>query len=142
MKVFKSKLFYTIVLIVFTILMIATIVLRFARPSRSGSSGRGNMPPGFSSSDSSGFPGGGSGNFPGGFGGDFDPENFDPANIPEGFDPSNFGNGDFDPSNFQNGDFDPSNFHDKRRGIRATQSQQTKQKANLRLPQQKSSLTY
>ena len=134
MKVFKSKLFYTIVLIVFTILMIATIVLKFTLPSGS-KSGRGNMPSGFSSSDSSGFPSGGSGNFPGGFSGDFDPEN-----MPEGFDPSNSGSGftrpdrsssdsdsdsdsnkpsrgsftpgdgDFDPSNFGNGDFDPSNF--------------------------------
>lgn len=92
MKVFKSKLLYTIVLFVFTILMITTIVLKFALPSGS-KSGRGNMPSGFSSSDSSGFPGGGSGNFPGGFSGDFDPENFDSENMPEVFDPSNPGPG-------------------------------------------------
>ena len=92
MKVLKSKLFYTIVLIVFTLLMIATIILRFALPSGSSKRGSGNMPSGFTqSSDSSDFPGGGSGNFPGGFSGDFDSENFDPENMPEGFDPSNSG---------------------------------------------------
>ena len=66
MKVFKSKRFYKIVLIVFTILMIAAIVLGFVLPSLR-RPGRGNMPPGFSSSDSSDFPDGGPGNFPGGF---------------------------------------------------------------------------
>ena len=68
MKVFKSKLFYTIVLIVFTLIMIAAIVLKFALPSGSSKSSSGNMPSGFTQG-----------------------QNFDPDNLPEGFDPSNSG---------------------------------------------------
>jgi len=97
MKVFKSKLFYTIVLIVFTVIMIATVILKFALPTGSGNSGRGNMPSGFnSSSDFSGFPqGGNSGDSEGNSG-------FTPGNMPEGFDPENMPE-DFDSSNMPEG---------------------------------------
>ena len=103
MKVLKSKLFYRIVLIVFTLLMIATVILRFALPSGSSKRGSGNMPSGFN--QSSDFQGGGSGNFPGG---SSDSDSDSDSKKPSGsFTP---GDGNFDPSNFQNGDFDPSSF--------------------------------
>ncbi|MBR5937490.1 MAG: HlyD family efflux transporter periplasmic adaptor subunit [Clostridiales bacterium] len=90
MKIFKKKTLYIVLIILFTLILIADLIIRFAVPS--GSSSRtapGNFegaPVNFGS-----FSGDGSGSF-------------DPNNLPEGFDGSNMPQG-FDPSSMQDGDF-------------------------------------
>lgn len=113
MKLFKKKKVYTVLIIVFTLILIADLVIRFAVTAKSSSSDRG------------GFSG-----MPGSFSGDFDPDNmpsdFDPNNVPSDF--SDFqqgsmpgGNGTFDVENMpegvdpQQGGFTPGNMHDSGR---------------------------
>lgn len=96
MKLFKSKVFYIVLIVIFTLILLATLIIRFAVPSGRSSSGFGpgnGTPPNFDSSQDFGnfpdFPGNG-GERPD-FGSDSDfsmPSDFTP---PEGFDmPSDF----------------------------------------------------
>ena len=126
MKLFQKKPLYIVLLVVFTLILIADLVLRFAvggRPNRpEGFSASGgwsasedfdpnNLPEGFDASSIPNMPGGGS---------------FDPNNLPEDFDASSMpnmpGGGSFDPNNLpedfdassmpnrpDSGDFDPEN---------------------------------
>lgn len=98
MKFLKKKPLYIVLIIIFTLILIADLIIRFGVSSGSKTTRTPgnfeNAPSGFSSS-------------------------FDPSNMPSDFDPSSMGgnfpggsfpggNGDFDPSTFPGGDFDPS----------------------------------
>ncbi|MBR5975960.1 MAG: HlyD family efflux transporter periplasmic adaptor subunit [Clostridiales bacterium] len=100
MKILKNKKLYIALLVIFSLILVATLIIRFAVPSKSSSSDTASVPGGFS-----GMPGGDfSGDFSGMSGGDF--SSFDPNNMPEGFDMSNLPQGGFDMSNMpQGGDF-------------------------------------
>ena len=117
MKLFQKKPFYIVLLVAFTLILIADLVLRFAV------GGRSKRPDGF------GTPGGWSASE------DFDPSNlpedfdasnmpgspgasFDSSNLPEDFDSSNMPSapgGSFDPSNLPE-DFDASNMPSRPEG--------------------------
>ena len=92
MKLFQKKPLYIVLIVVFTLILIADLVLRFAV------SGRSSRPEGFSMpevwSASEGFD---PNNLPEGFDSSSMPEGFQPGSRPEGFDPSNMPEG-FDPS--------------------------------------------
>ena len=88
MKLFKKKTVYIVLIIIFTLILIADLVIRFAVPAKSSSSDRGEF---------SGMSGS--------FSGDFDPDNmpsdFDPNNMPSDF--SGFQQGSM-PDGFTPGD--------------------------------------
>lgn len=97
MKLFQKKPLYIVLIVVFTLILIADLVLRFAV------GGRSNRPEGFSMpgdwSASEGFD---ASNLPEGFDSSSIPEGFTPGSRPEGFDSSNLPE-DFDPSSMPGG---------------------------------------
>lgn len=120
MKLFKKKTVYIVLIIIFTLILIADLVIRFAVPAKSSSSDRGGfsgMPGSFSGDfDSNNIPSDFSdfqqGSMPGGNG------TFDVENMPEGFDPQQGGftpgsmpdSGSFDSGSMPDGgSFDPEN---------------------------------
>lgn len=132
MKLFQKKPLYIVLIVIFTLILIADLVLRFAVGGRSNRPEGFNMPGGFSASegfdpnnlpegfDSSNLPEGSDssnrpsrpegfdgGNMPEGFDGSSMPEGFDPNNMPEGFSGGGSMPGGFDPNNMPE-DFDPS----------------------------------
>ena len=101
MKLFQKKPLYIVLIVLFTLILIADLVLRFAVGGRSNRPEGFSMPEGWSSSE--GFD---PNNLPEGFDSSSIPEGFQPGSRPEGFDSSNLPEG-FDPNNLPEG-FDPS----------------------------------
>ena len=101
MKLFQKKPLYIVLIVLFTLILIADLVLRFAVSGRSGRPEGFSMPEGWISSE--GFD---PNNLPEGFDSSNMPGDFDPNNMPEGFSPGSRPEG-FDPSNMPEG-FDPS----------------------------------
>ena len=110
MKLFQKKPLYIVLIVVFTLILIADLVLRFAVSGRSSRPEGFNMPDGWSASegfDPNNLPEGfDSSNLPEGFQPGSRPEGFDSSNLPEGFQPGSRPEG-FDPDNMPEG-FDPS----------------------------------
>ena len=103
MKVFKSKVLYIILLVIFTLILIGTLVIRFALPSVPGGFSRGfgsqtdsNMPTNFSPPSDFGTSGREDGNT-----GSSRPD------MPEGFNFEGSDSGNFDPENMGSGSFTP-----------------------------------
>ena len=111
MKLFQKKPLYIVLIVVFTLILIADLVLRFAVSGRSSRPEGFNLPDGWSASegfDPNNLPEGfDSSNLPESFQPGSRPEGFDSSNLPEGFDGSNMP-GNFDPNNLPEG-FDSSN---------------------------------
>ena len=111
MKLFQKKPLYIVLIVLFTLILIADLVLRFAVSGRSGRPEGFSMPEGWSASE--GFD---PNNLPEGFDSSNIPEGFQQGSRPEGFDSSNMP-GDFDPNNMPEGfspgsrpeGFDPDN---------------------------------
>ncbi len=118
MKFFKSRALYIVLLVIFTLILAATLILRFAIPSGFASGGPGGfgMPSGFSGfpgsgsegSDDSGRSGNGGFTLPEGFDTSALPSEIDGENFPGNFNPENFGQ-NFNTDNMPEG-FDPSSF--------------------------------
>ena len=111
MKLFQKKPLYIVLIVIFTLILIADLVLRFAVGGRSNRPEGFSMPGGWSASedfDPNNLPEGvDSSNMPEGFQPGSRPEGFDSSNLPEGFDSGNMP-GNFDPNNLPEG-FDSSN---------------------------------